>query len=111
MKRSYLLLIPLLLLAVGAISSCNRVENSPAPAATSGNSNSGSFTSSSNERDRRRQIETSNTESRELVLVKQMSAALGALKVHELNLGDASLTTLARGLRRALGNSKIKTDP
>ncbi len=60
---------------------------------------------------RRRQIETSNTESRDLALVKEMSAALGALKVHELNLGDASLSTLVRGLRRALGNSKIKTDP
>jgi flotillin len=60
---------------------------------------------------RRRQIETSNTESRDLALVKQISAALGGLKVHELNLGDASLSTLMRGLRRTLGNSKIKTDP
>jgi flotillin len=60
---------------------------------------------------RRRQIETSNTESRDLALVKQISAALGALKVHELNLGDASLGTIVRGLSRALGNSKITTDP
>jgi flotillin len=60
---------------------------------------------------RRRQIDTSNTERSDLALVKQLSAALGTLKVHELNLGDASLDTLVRGLCRALGNSKIKTDP
>ena len=59
---------------------------------------------------RRKQIETSNTEDRDLVLVKQMSAALGAVKVKELNLGEASLHSLLRGLRRALGNSKLDRD-
>jgi hypothetical protein len=60
---------------------------------------------------RRRQIETSNTEDRTLALVKQMPAALGALKVNELNLGNASLRALVRSLSVALGDSHIDVDP
>jgi regulator of protease activity HflC (stomatin/prohibitin superfamily) len=60
---------------------------------------------------RRRQIETSNMESRDLVMARQMVAALGALKVHEVNLGDASLSSLVRGLHRMFEGSKIKSDP
>ena len=47
-------------------------------------------------------------ESLDLVLARQMAAALGALKVHELNLGDASLSGLFRGFHRVLEESKIK---
>jgi flotillin len=55
---------------------------------------------------RRRQIETSNMEDHALVLIKQLAAALGSLNVNELNLGDASLRSLLRGLRRAIASSK-----
>jgi regulator of protease activity HflC (stomatin/prohibitin superfamily) len=58
---------------------------------------------------RRRQIETSNQEARDLVLVKQLSAALGALKVNELNIGDATLRSLMRGLIAALGKPSRDT--
>jgi regulator of protease activity HflC (stomatin/prohibitin superfamily) len=58
---------------------------------------------------RRRQIETSNLESRDLVLARQMAAALGALKVHELNLGDTSLSGLLCSLHRLLEEPKIKS--
>jgi regulator of protease activity HflC (stomatin/prohibitin superfamily) len=57
---------------------------------------------------RRRQIETSNMESRDLVLARQMAAALGALKVHEFNLGDTSLSRLLRGLHRLLEETKSR---
>ncbi len=60
---------------------------------------------------RRRQIETSNMEDRTLALVRQMPAALGALKVHELNLSDASLRELLHSLSAALGQSSLKVDP
>ena len=51
---------------------------------------------------RRKQIDTSNMEDRTLALVRQIPAALGALKVNQLNLGDTSLHTLLRGLSRVL---------
>jgi hypothetical protein len=54
---------------------------------------------------RRQQIDTSNMEDRTLALVRQIPAALGALKVNQLNLGDISLDTLVRGLSRALDGS------
>jgi len=54
---------------------------------------------------RRKQIETANTEDHTLALVKQLPAALGALKVNELNLSDDSLRLLVRGLGRALEKS------
>ncbi len=60
---------------------------------------------------RRKQIETSNMEDRTLALVRQMPAALGALKVHELNLSDASLRELLHSLSAALGQSSLKVDP
>jgi flotillin len=59
---------------------------------------------------RRRQIETSNTEDRALALVKQMPAALGALKVNELNLNNASLRALVRTLSLALGDASTDRD-
>ena len=51
---------------------------------------------------RRREIETANMEDPRLALVRQMPAALGALKVNELNLSEVSLRALVRGLRSAL---------
>jgi flotillin len=53
---------------------------------------------------RRRQITTSNVEDRALALVRQIPAALSALKVNELNLGDAWLRSLVQDLSRALGS-------
>lgn len=58
----------------------------------------------------RRQISTSNLEDRALALVRQIPAALGALKVNELNLGDTWLHSLVRDLNRALGNSSAAKD-
>ena len=58
----------------------------------------------------RRQISTSNLEDRALALVRQIPAALGALKVNELNLGDTALQSLVRDLGRALGNSSATKD-
>jgi hypothetical protein len=40
-----------------------------------------------------------------LALVRQIPAALGALKVNQLNLSDISLHTLVRGLSRTLDGS------
>jgi flotillin len=51
---------------------------------------------------RRRQIETANTEDPNLALVRQMPAALGALKVNELNVSEISLRSLTRTLRSLL---------
>jgi flotillin len=59
---------------------------------------------------RRRQISTSNLEDPALALVRQIPAALGALKVNELNLGDTWLHSLVRDLNRALGNSSAAKD-
>ena len=58
----------------------------------------------------RRQISTSNLEDRALALVRQIPAALGALKVNELNLGDTWLHSLMRDLNRAIGNSSAAKD-
>jgi hypothetical protein len=51
---------------------------------------------------RRRQIETANMEDPRLAVVRQMPAALGALKVNELNLSEISVRSLVRGLKTAL---------
>jgi flotillin len=51
---------------------------------------------------RRRHIETANLEDPSLALVRQMPAALGALKVHELHLSEISLGALTRGLNSLL---------
>jgi flotillin len=59
---------------------------------------------------RRSQISTSNLEDRALALVRQIPAALGALKVNELNLGDTWLHSLMRDLNRAIGNSSAVKD-
>jgi hypothetical protein len=58
---------------------------------------------------RRRQIATANTEEPTLALVRQMSAAVGALKVNQLNLGDDSLRLLVQSVTRALGKSNVST--
>src|SRR5262249_34368174 len=59
---------------------------------------------------RRKQIETSNSEDRALALAKQLSAGLAALKVNELNLGDASLRSLALMLAGVLRRTKLDAD-
>jgi regulator of protease activity HflC (stomatin/prohibitin superfamily) len=51
---------------------------------------------------RRKQIETANMEDPKLLAVRQLPAALGALKVNELNLSEMSLHALLRGLKSAL---------
>jgi regulator of protease activity HflC (stomatin/prohibitin superfamily) len=51
---------------------------------------------------RRLQIETANMEDPSLALLRQMPAALGALKVHELHLSEISLRSLMRGLKSLL---------
>jgi len=53
---------------------------------------------------RRRQIATSNLEDHALALVRQIPAALGALKVNELNIGDTWLNSLVRDLGRTIRN-------
>jgi hypothetical protein len=58
---------------------------------------------------RRREIETSNTEAPALALVKQLPAAIGALKVNQLNLGDDSLRLVLQGLARTFGKSDRDT--
>lgn len=60
---------------------------------------------------RRKHIETSNTEDRALALIKHMPAALGALKVNELNVSDDTLRALIRGLGRAIETSSLDSDP
>jgi flotillin len=60
---------------------------------------------------RRRQIETSNTEDPGLALVRQMPAAIGALKVNQLNLGDETLRALVQGIARAVGKSEPDAGP
>src|SRR5262245_3871415 len=55
---------------------------------------------------RRRQIATSNLEDRALALVRQIPNAFGALKVNELNLGDASLHSLMRDISSALEGAR-----
>jgi regulator of protease activity HflC (stomatin/prohibitin superfamily) len=59
---------------------------------------------------RRKQIETSNSEDRTLALAKHLSAGLAALKVNELNLGDASLRSLFLTLASALRRTKLDVD-
>ncbi len=59
----------------------------------------------------RRQIETSNMEDPSLALIRQMPAALAALKVNELNLSDASLRELLHSLRSALAHANSKLNP
>ena len=49
-------------------------------------------------------IATANTEDRALALVKQLPAALGALNISDLRLGDDVLRTLAAGIGRVLNS-------